>query len=84
MARFLRKKSVPYTAECVLGRSILEHVPDFVERFFFLKTGTLRFWNAFFTVLFNDYFSLGNVGNGNKGNLLSYSNVFSSFFSICL
>jgi hypothetical protein len=41
MARFLRKKSVPYTAECVLGRSILEHVPDFVERFFFLKTGTL-------------------------------------------
>jgi hypothetical protein len=34
---FLRKENVSEAVECVLDRSILEHVPGFLERFFFLK-----------------------------------------------
>jgi hypothetical protein len=58
-ALFLRKKSVPSQVECVLNRSISERFPFFWERFFFLKIGHSLFWNAFFTVLFDYYFSLG-------------------------
>ena len=35
--RFLNKKPVRKNMECVLDRSILERVPVFLERFFFLK-----------------------------------------------
>jgi hypothetical protein len=58
-ALFLRKKSVPSQVECVLNRSISERFPFFWERYFFLKIGHSLFWNAFFTVLFDSYFSLG-------------------------
>jgi hypothetical protein len=34
---FLRKENVSESVECVLDRSILEHNPGFLERFFFLK-----------------------------------------------
>jgi hypothetical protein len=34
----------------------------FCGTFFFLKKRLSRFWNAFFTVLFYDYFSLGTEG----------------------
>jgi hypothetical protein len=39
MKVFFKKINVPKIVECVLVRSILEHVPDFAERFFFLKKG---------------------------------------------
>ena len=34
---FLRKENVSEAVECVLDRSILERIPGFLERFFFLK-----------------------------------------------
>ncbi len=61
---FLRKKSVPERLERVLkgiDRSVLECVPEKLERFFFLKKGHSLFWNAFSSVLFYEHFSLGNV-----------------------
>jgi hypothetical protein len=50
MSRFLRKKSVPQNLERVPKWNGQERIPLFMERFFFLKTGLLRFWNAFFAV----------------------------------
>jgi hypothetical protein len=56
---FLRKKNIPEKLERVLVRSILERISLLLERGFFLKKGQSLFWNAFFTVFFYGYFSLG-------------------------
>ncbi len=54
-ALFLRKKNVPVFLERILrrtGQSLLERVPIFLERFFFLKKWHLLFWNKFLSVRF--------------------------------
>ena len=55
--RFLIKKPVRKNMECVLDRSILERVPVFLERFFFLKKVKLFFGTRsipfFFTNIFH-------------------------------
>jgi hypothetical protein len=73
---FLRKKSVPEKLERGLkgiDRSVLECVPEKLERFFFLKKGHSLFWNAFPSVRFYEHFSLGRIYP---------SNVFFNIFLI--
>jgi hypothetical protein len=59
---FFKKRKRSRKLERVLDRSILERIPILLERCFFLKKGQSLFWNAFFTVLFYGYFSLGCLG----------------------